>query len=131
MSTHLRAVVAGVAGYGLFLVCSVLLFWLSGYDPHSAVSRPFQIFSIVSGIVFAFVSGYITAGISPEAPMLPAMMVALLIAVTSILSMMVSGSAEMWSQLSTLLLMAPTVVVGARVRRDRAQNLRMQMESNV
>lgn len=121
MSVVVREVVAGMVGFAIFVASSTLLFVLSGYDPHRAVSHTFQVVSVVCGILFALFSGYVTASISPASPLRPAFMVALLVAVGAILSMLASGSAEMWSQLASLFLMAPSVVIGARVRRERAR----------
>jgi hypothetical protein len=115
-----REVPAGIVGFVVFTGACVMLFYFSGYDPHAGVSRSFQVISIVCGVIFALASGYITAMISPASPMRPAIIVALLISVSAILSMLTSGSAEMWSQLATVLLMAPSVVIGARLRRDHS-----------
>lgn len=120
MSAVVREILAGIVGFALFVASSTLLFVVAGYDPHAAVSPTFKFISVACGVVFALFSGYVIAAISPSSPMRPAYMVALLIAVAAILSIITSGSAEMWSQLASLFLMVPSVVVGARLRRDRA-----------
>lgn len=119
--TGLREVLAGIAGFIAFIALSVLLFALSGYDPHSPVSLRFEIFSVMCGILFAFVAGYLVAVISPAVPVRPAIMVALFIAASAIFSMLTSFSAEWWSQLAALFLMSPAVVVGARARARRTR----------
>ena len=119
MSNRTREVVAGIAGFLTFNVASALLFTLSGYDPYSAVSTSFRVVSIVAGVLFALGAGYLTALLSPASPVRPAVMVALLIGVIAVMSMLVSGSGEAWSQLAALLLMAPAVVAGARIRAKR------------
>jgi hypothetical protein len=115
----MREVMAGVVGIVIFVACSALLFKLGGYDPHSAVSLQFQVTSIAAGIVFALFAGYATASLSPASPGRPAAIVALFIVVMSILSLLTSGSAEAWSQLAALFLMAPAVLLGARMRARR------------
>ncbi|MEO5509067.1 MAG: hypothetical protein ABIS27_00450 [Longimicrobiales bacterium] len=115
----MREVMAGIVGIVIFVTCSALLFKLGGYDPHRAVSLQFQVTSIAAGVVFALFSGYVTASLSPSSPMRPAAIVALFIAVMAILSMLTSGSAEAWSQLAALFMMAPAVLMGARMRARR------------
>jgi peptidoglycan/LPS O-acetylase OafA/YrhL len=113
----MREVLAGIAGYAIFVVCSVLLFMLGGYDPHREVSLQFQVTSICAGIVFALFAGYVTAALSPASPTRPVIVVSFLIGIVAILSLLTSGSAESWSQLAALLLMAPAVIVGGMLRR--------------
>jgi uncharacterized membrane protein len=122
-----REVVAGIAGFAFFNLASILLFVLSGYDPHAEVARSFQVASIVAGVVFGVISGLIIAMISPINSLRPAMVVALLVAVFAILSLLTSGSGEGWSQLAAIVLMAPAIVAGTRLRRRRIQNS-VQME---
>lgn len=122
MTPRVREIVGGIVGFALFVVLSTLLFYLTGYNPHAAVSRSFEVISIIAGIMFAFAAGYCAAWISPAAPIRPALMIALLIAVSSIISMLTSFSAEAWSQLAALFLMAPAVVAGAHTRRNSARH---------
>lgn len=122
MNTGLREVVAGVAGFVTFFGLSVLLFAVSGYDPHRAVSLRFGVLSVACGMLFAFVAGYLVAIISPAVPIRPAVMVALFIAASAIFSMLTSFSGEWWSQLAALFLMTPMVLIGARVRARRGPN---------
>ena len=112
----LREVTAGLAGFLLFMAASVVLFHISGYDPYAEVSRNFQVTSIAYGVVFALISGYVTALLSPLSRVRPALMVALLIAVVAILSMLASDAVEAWSQMAALILMAPAVVFGSILR---------------
>lgn len=112
----LREVTAGLAGFILFMAASAILFHIAGYDPYSEVSRSFQITSIAYGVVFALISGYVTALLSPLSRVRPALMVALLIAVVAILSMLATDAVEAWSQLAALILMAPAVVFGSILR---------------
>lgn len=118
----MREVLAGIAGFLLFNTASILLFVVTGYDPHTAVTTSFRIVSIAAGCLFALVAGYVTALISPASPVRPAIMVALLIAVIAVMSMLVSRSAEAWSQLAAILLMSPAVIAGARLSRRRIQD---------
>jgi hypothetical protein len=114
-----REVLAGLAGFIFFNVASVLLFVLSGYDPHAAVSRRFQVGSIVAGVAFGFIAGIIVAWISPLSSLRPALIVALTVIVFAIMSLLTSGSGEGWSQIAAILLMAPAIVAGAQWRSRR------------
>ena len=117
--TVLREVLAGAVGYVIFIGSAVLLFQLSGYDPFALPTRSFQLFSILYGIGFAFIAGYLTAMLSPASPIRPAIFVSLLIAIGALLSLLMQSHGERWSQLAALLLMAPMVLVGARARHRR------------
>ena len=98
------------------MAASAVLFYAAGYDPYAGASRTFQITSIAYGVVFALISGYVTALLSPLSRVRPALMVALLISVVAILSLLATDGIEAWSQLSALILMAPAVVFGSILR---------------
>ena len=112
----LREVTAGVVGFLLFMAASVVFFYAAGYDPYAGAARSFQITSIAYGVVFALISGYVTALLSPLSRVRPALMVALLISVFAIMSLLATDGVEAWSQLSALILMAPAVVFGSILR---------------
>ena len=112
----LREVIAGVVGFLIFMCASAVLFYAAGYDPYEPVARSFQVMSVAYGVVFALISGYVAAVISPASNGRPVLMVALLIAVLAIVSLLTGEGVEAWSQISALILMAPAVVVGGRLR---------------
>jgi hypothetical protein len=113
-----REVMAGAAGYIIFVVASTLLFVLSGFDPHASPSLTFEVVSVIAGIIFALAAGCITAALSPASPARPVIFVALLIEIVAILSLLMTSGGE-WSKLAAMFLMAPAVIVGGRLWRQR------------
>ncbi len=128
MRSGYREVLAGAAGYLVFVVSSVALFNVMHFDPYAEVSTTFKVMSVAAGIVFALFSGYLTAALSPTSPGRPVIFVALLIAVIAILSLLTAGSGGEWSQLAALLLMSPSVLVGGQLRRRHMNKARARAE---
>ncbi len=113
-----RSVAAVVVGYLMFGVSSGLLFRVSGHDPHLLPSTGFLVFSIAYGMAFATAGGFVAASIATRERTLHALAVAGMIAVTSIAALIVEwGTGSAWSQLSTLVLMAPAAAVGGHLRK--------------
>ncbi len=59
-----KNIVAVVAGYLIFAVSAVLLFKLSGIDPHGESGIGTKAGVIAFGIVFSFIGGYLAKLIS-------------------------------------------------------------------
>jgi hypothetical protein len=113
-----RSVAAVVVGYLIFGVSSGLLFRLSGRDPHLVPSTGFLVFSIAYGMAFAMAGGFAAASIATRQRTLHALAVAGMIAVTSFAALIVEwGAGSVWSQLTTLVLMAPAAAIGGYLRR--------------
>jgi hypothetical protein len=108
----LRSLGAVVAGYFVFAASAVLLFQLSGQDPHAPAPLSFEIASVVWGAVFALVGGWLAAHVSVRQPAAHAAAVALVIAAGALASMLADRGAAHWSQLSALAVMAPCAWLG-------------------
>ncbi len=108
----LRSVAAVAAGYFVFAASAVMLFQLSGVDPHAPTSAGFKIGNVVWGVVFALVAGWLTARVAARRPGTHAAVLALLIALGAVVSLLASRSASSWSQASALLFMAPAAWIG-------------------
>jgi hypothetical protein len=116
----MRSALAVVAGYLIFAVCSFALFRVAGQDPHAAASFRFEAFTIVCGIIFAGIGGYVTGRLAPQKPLLHGVVLAAvmaLLAAGSMLSVRESGSR--WTQISAIFLMAPAAVVSSAAGRGR------------
>lgn len=107
-----RSTGAVVAGYFIFAVSAVLLFQLSGRDPHAAAPWTFMLASVIWGGVFAMVGGWLAAHIGARRPVMHAAAVAVLVAAGAIGSMVARPSDAMWSQLSAIVVMAPCAWLG-------------------
>ena len=108
----LRSVGAVVAGYFIFAASAVLLFQLSGRDPHADAPLTFKIACTVWGAVFALVGGWLAAHVSVRRPGTHASIVAALIAAGAIASILARPSDALWSQVSALAVMAPSAWLG-------------------
>ncbi len=112
-----RPIFAIVLGYLCFGLPAFALFRVTGVDPHLAPATGFLLFSIGGGIVFALLAGYVTAWIARRDVLWPVLSVAALIAMGAAASLAARPRAgAMWSELATLLLMAPAVVLGGALR---------------
>lgn len=113
----LRSVGAVAAGYLIFGMSAVLLFQLSGQEPHDPASVGFKIASTVWGAVFALVAGRLTARIAARRPGTHAGVVAALIAVGATASLVADRSGAIWSQIAALAIMAPCAWIGGLMAR--------------
>jgi peptidoglycan/LPS O-acetylase OafA/YrhL len=118
----LRSIGAVAAGYFVFVVSAVLIFQLSGHDPHADAPIAFEIAILVWGAVFAMVGGWLAAHVSVRRPATHAAVVALVIALGATVSMLTAGGAR-WSQAAALVVMAPCAWLGgALASRQKARD---------
>jgi hypothetical protein len=108
----LRSVGAVVAGYFVFAVSAVLLFQLSGREPHADAPLTFKLASVVWGAVFALVGGWLAAHVSVRHPATHAAAVAAVIALGALASMFADAAGARWTQAAALLVMAPSAWLG-------------------
>jgi hypothetical protein len=114
--TTLRSFAAVIAGYVVFAVSAVLLFQLSGRDPHAPQSAAFVTVTMVYGMVFAVLGGAVTVRVARVRPMLHATLLAALIALGAAVSLLASpGAGATWSQWGAILLMAPCALLAPRL----------------
>jgi hypothetical protein len=117
----IKSIVAVIVGYFIFAVSAVLLFSLSGRDPHAAVPTWFLIVSIVYGMCFAALGGYVAAIIAGRSAFRHAAIVTIVIAAGALTSLLSSpGKGAIWSQLAALLLMAPAAMIGGYLRQRQS-----------
>jgi len=110
-----RSVGAVVAGYFVFAASAVLVFQLTGRDPHAAAPLSFKIASIIWGAVFALVAGFLAGHVSPRRPATHAAVVAAVIAAGALVSLIADRSGAHWSQVAAIVLMAPCAWLGGRL----------------
>ncbi len=114
----MRTLGAVVAGYVIFAASAVLFFQLAGEDPHASGTAVFMTFSVVYGILFASLAGYVAAVIARRADLVAAVLVAVVIAlgaVGSLVMTMRSGGA-IWTQVTAALILAPSALGGGWLR---------------
>ena len=114
-----RSVGGVIAGYLIFGISGGILFRATGVDPHEPAPVLFIVLSTLYGAFFAAAGGFVAAWIAGRSEMKHARALGILIGVTalvSLLAMLSKGS--IWSQIATICVMAPSAVVGGRVRRS-------------
>jgi len=114
----MRNVLAVASGYLLFAGSAVLLFQVSGVDPHGASSLRFRVLSILYGAGFALVSGVLARRMAQRDAKAPPMVVAGLIALAALVSTVASpGDHAIWTQVASIVLFAPLAAIGGRLAR--------------
>jgi len=101
--------VAIVSGYLVFVVSSVLLFAVSGIDPHAPPpSIAFALFAIAYGLVFAALGGLLAASLAPRKPFAHAALVASIIWAIAAVSLVAQRHAgSVWTELAAIFLFSP------------------------
>ena len=113
----LRGILAIIIGYLLFAGSAVALFALSHQDPHTRAPLKFLVLSVLYGIFFALLAGYLTALIGRVNDLRYVLLLAAIIAVGALVSLFARpGAGAIWSQVAALLLMAPAALVGGHLR---------------
>ena len=107
-----RSIGAVVAGYFVFAASAVMLFQLSGRDPHADAPWTFKLASVIWGAVFALVGGWLAAHVSVRRPATHAAVVAGVIAAGALISVALDRSGAGWSQAGAIVVMAPCAWLG-------------------
>ena len=114
----MRAFLAVFTGYLIFAGSAVLLFRVTKVDPHSPAAVGFELLTIVYGISFALLGGFVTGKIARRTDLNCGIALALLIAFGATVSMMARpGAGALWTQTAAFLLFAPASLAGDWIRR--------------
>lgn len=112
-----RSVIAVIAGYVVFAVSAILLFRLSGHDPHAPAEIGFVLITVIYGMLFATLAGFLAALLGRRFEMEHALAVASLIAALGAASLLASvKSGAIWTQLAAILIIAPCAMLGGYLR---------------
>jgi hypothetical protein len=107
-------------GYLFFALTAVLIFQLSGRDPHAGADPAFMVGTIGAGMLGALTGGYIGAAIAKRRERVAGVAIAVIIAAAAALSLVAQpGDGARWSQWAALLLMSPAAFLGAFIRARR------------
>lgn len=112
----LRSIIAVVVGYLLFAASAFALFRISGHDPHAPANASFMGLSILCGMLFAAVAGFVAAWLAGRLEFEHSLAVAALIAAGGAASLLASPGHALWTQISAVLVMAPMAMVGGYAR---------------
>src|SRR5262245_28833916 len=114
----LRSIGAVIAGYLVFAVLAVTLFAVTGRNAHAPAPPAFMVGSIVCGMLFAGLGGYVAALLAGRQPVAHATALTVVIASLAGVSLLTSPPGDaIWSQVAAVLLMAPSAILGGRARR--------------
>ncbi len=118
----MRSLLAVLIGYCVFGASAVLLFRLSGVNPHSDPGLAFQAGSTLYGMVFAAAGGYTAARIAGKRELMFAGFVAGILALLAAVSIAAQpGLTSYWSQIAAIVFMAPSALVGGWLRKRQVE----------
>jgi hypothetical protein len=118
---HGKDGVGRLAGDVIFAGSAVLLFYFSKVDPHSPALPGFMVFSILYGIAFALLAGFVAGTISKRPDLITGILLAAIIGIPAIITLISRpGAGAIWSQTSALVLMSPAALIGDWLRKSRA-----------
>jgi ABC-type Fe3+-siderophore transport system permease subunit len=100
-----------IAGYAIFVITSLLLFKLSGQDPHADPTFVFVIITIIYGAVFSFIAGFVAQLIARTKNLKVNYILALIIAGFAAFSFFKS-TGNHWTQIIAILIFAPVSILG-------------------
>jgi hypothetical protein len=107
----LRNILGLIAGYAIFVIAAVLLFQLSGVDPHSDPSISFLLGVIACGIVSSITGGFVAQQISKDKKLTVNYILALIIAGFATFSYF-KTTGNHYSQIAAIFLFAPFSILG-------------------
>ncbi len=123
--SYLRSIGAVAAGEVIFGGSAVLLFQLARMDPYAPRPSPiFMLFTTLYGAFFAALGGYVTARLAGRREMehtAALVCLIILIAAGSLVAML--GKGTVWSEIATLVVMAPCAALGGLFRRRQTQRV--------
>jgi len=117
----LRSAGSVVTGYALFAVSAFLVFNLSGQPPHQAAPLWFMVVSTILGMFFAFLGGYVSGLLAGTKPLGHAIGVASILFIGATISLAITfGKGAVWSQVTAIILVAPSAIFGGWVKSRRS-----------
>ena len=117
-----RSVIAVIAGYLIFALSALLLFRLTGRNPHAPAEIWFVIVTIVYGLFFATLAGFVAALLGKGFEMEHSLAVASLIAAVGAASLLSEVKSDaIWTQLAAILIIAPCAMLGGYLRQRRGR----------
>jgi hypothetical protein len=126
----LRSVAAVLMGYLLFALTAEAFFLLSGRDPHASAGAAFMAVTILYGLFFSILGGYVAALVAGAGKyeIEHAFAVATLIAAIGAASLIAEAPGESkWTQLSAVLIIAPAAILGGYLRRRQIRTKMLEL----
>jgi hypothetical protein len=111
----IRNILSVIAGYLIFAVSSVLLFTLKSHKPHGDASTTFKIATIIYGVFFSVIAGFVVQLIAKQKTLTLNYILALVIFLFAAISL-ITATGTHWTQLSAMLIFAPVSVLGGYIK---------------
>ncbi len=108
----IRNILAIVAGYLFFSLYAVLYFSIAGIEPTNPPATVDLIVTAIFSSPAAFFSGWITSIISTKNSSKPIIILPILMALVAGTSIVAQPDTVIWTQLMTILLLAPLTYLG-------------------
>lgn len=118
----IRKILSIIAGYALFAVSSVLLFKITAHQPHKDASLSFKCVTIVYGLFFSILSGYVVQIIARQKKLNLNYILALVMFLLATASLWMSAGSH-WTQLQAMFIFAPSSILGGYLRLFKKRNL--------
>jgi uncharacterized membrane protein YedE/YeeE len=117
-----RSVIAVILGYVIFAASALLLFRVTGRHPHEPAETWFMIVTIIYGLLFATLAGFVAAFLGKKFEMEHALAVASLIAAVGAASLLADvKTSAIWTQLAVILIIAPSAMLGGYLRQRQVK----------
>ncbi|NOT76917.1 MAG: hypothetical protein HOP08_18495 [Cyclobacteriaceae bacterium] len=107
----LRKISGVIAGYAIFVASSVILFKVSGQNPHGETSTGFKLLTAVYGTIFSLLGGLVLQLIARTKNLNINYVLALIIAGFATFSFF-KAEGNHWSQLLAIFVFAPASILG-------------------
>jgi hypothetical protein len=110
-----RKILSVIAGYALFAISSVLLFIITSHDPHRDASLLFKLVTIIYGVFFSVLSGFVLQSIALQKKLTLNFILAVVIFLLASISLLTSKGSH-WTQLFAMLIFAPISILGGYLK---------------
>lgn len=114
----IRKILSVIAGYAVFVISSILLFKLSGQQPHEDAINLFIIFTAIYGALFSIIAGYVTQLISRTKSLKVNYILAIIIAGFALFSLFATDGKH-WTQILAIVIFAPISILGGMLGKNR------------
>lgn len=119
----MRTALGVIMGYLFFAAGAIIIFAVSGREPHAAAETGFMIVSTIGGMAAALLAGLIAASVSGRGDRRASLLLAAVIALGAIISMLtLPPGGHRWSMISAIVFMAPSAIAGGIIY-ERLQHL--------
>jgi uncharacterized membrane protein YccC len=111
----IRKIISVIAGYAVFAVSSVLLFVLSGHQPHQDAPVKFKVATLLYGIFFALLSGVVVQLIARQKTLFLNFILSVVISLLAGISL-INSTGSHWTQYFAVFVFGPVSIWGGYIK---------------